>query len=119
MEHVEATDTSPGLGFFDNLLVPDSLNIDLDYDISEQIPPQLSETFSYLGSQIWYFIQSMNSEYASGISSQLGFLPFDVSLPDLKKKQFVTLRETIKHKSFLFGQIGIKVFVNACLNVLD
>ena len=80
--------------------MPDYLNIDMDYDISENLPKELSETFSYLGSQIWNFIQmynqmTSNNNYTSTLTNYTSLLPsilnLDVTLPELKKKQFLNV----------------------------
>lgn len=93
--------------------------------LSEQLA--LDSTFSFLGEQIWHFIEFYNKmtqgNNFEGFSQYINMIPgligLDPSLPSLKKKQFTNLQNQMTRNIYQFRQIIIKAFVDTCLADLD
>lgn len=93
--------------------------------LSEQLA--LDSTFSFLGEQIWHFIEFYNKmtqgNNFEGFTQYINMIPgligLDPSLPSLKKKQFTNLQNQMTRNLYQFRQIIIKAFVDTCLADLD
>ena len=87
----------------------------------------ITQTFSYLGEQLWNFISfynymSQNNNFEA-FSSYMGMIPgligLDPQLPTLKKKHFKQLEQQLSSNIYQFQQIIVKVFVETCLQELS
>lgn len=93
----------------------------------EVASPELAATFSFLGSQIWNFVnmyndltQNNNFEVFSNYQTLLpSLLNLDSQLPELKKKQFLSSSHQVRSRIYQFAQLAIKVFVDSCLSDLE
>ena len=86
-----------------------------------------TQTFSYLGEQLWYFISfynqlSQNNNF-DAITQYMGYIPgligIDPQLPSLKKKHFKQLQQQLSGNIYQFQQIIAKVFCETCLQDLS
>jgi hypothetical protein len=88
---------------------------------------ELTSTFSYLGEQIWNFIEFYNkitqNNNFEGFQQYINMIPglvgLDPSVPSLKRKQFINLQNQITRNIYQFRQLIIKAFVDTCLSDLD